>query len=74
VVWITTVLTNTISIVIVILIKAIIGVIIVMYISHNQAAGAQNKRSIRKDWSMLVVPSLNHSFSVYSNITLYSAV
>ncbi len=46
-VWITTVLTNTISIVIVILIKAIIGVIIVMYISHNQAAGAQNKISIR---------------------------
>jgi hypothetical protein len=37
VVWITTVLTNTISIVIMILLKAIIGVIIiiVMHTSHN---------------------------------------
>jgi O-antigen/teichoic acid export membrane protein len=42
-----TVLTNTISIVIVILIKAIIGVIIVMYITRNKQQVRKIKSSIR---------------------------
>jgi hypothetical protein len=42
-----TVLTHTISIVIVILIKAIIGVIIVMYITRNKQQVRKIKSSIR---------------------------
>jgi hypothetical protein len=42
-----TVLTDTISIVIVILIKAIIGVIIVMYITRNKQQVCKIKSSIR---------------------------